>query len=151
MTFSITPHTYKWKRSMGRRIGKPPYIVEHHSGSSPSTTVEDIHQWHLDNGWSGFGYHAAIYPNGKIVRGRPIWAMGAHTFGHNECLGIVYMGNWESHYTMPKKQLEAGRWLTARWRKLYSIPKPRVKKHKDMSGNSTACPGRYFPFSKVVN
>lgn len=150
MRFSITPHVYKWKRALGRRIGKPPYIVVHHSGSAPTTTVDDIHKWHLANGWSGFAYHAAIYPSGKIVRGRNIWAMGAHTLGHNDCLGIVFVGNWDKNYTMPKAQLEAGRWLIARWRKLYGVPKSRVKKHKDMSGNATACPGAHFPFTKVV-
>lgn len=151
MTHSITPHTYKWRRALGRRIYKPPYISLHHSASSVSTTVDEIHKWHLDAGYSGFGYHAAIYPSGKIVRGRPIWAIGAHTFGHNECLGIVFIGNWENLRSMPKAQLESGQWLIARWRKLYSIPKIRVKPHKSFSGNSTACPGRHFPFSKLVN
>ena|SRR5450759_2588517 len=150
MTFSITPHKYQWAHPLVRRIGKPPYIVVHHSGSPPTTTVDDIHAWHLANGWAGIAYHAIIYPSGKIVRGRPVWAMGAHTYAHNECLGICFVGNWDSTYKMPLLQKLAGVWLVLRWRRIFSIPKAHVKKHKDMSLNHTSCPGANFPFSKVV-
>ena len=141
----ITPHSYKWAGSMGRRIGDPPYIVIHYSASDLDTTVDEIHEWHLAKGWRGFGYHAAIYPSGKIVRGRPWWAMGAHCIGHNECLGIVFI---TKKGKLTPEQIESGYWLVHRWRRIFEIPRSRVKRHRDMSGNNTACPG-VLPMVKV--
>lgn len=150
--FHIEQHVYKWAAALARRIGKPPGITVHNSGSDAKhTTVDDIHRWHLANGWAGFGYHAAIFPDGRIVRGRPIWAMGAHCLGHNDWLGVVFIGNWDVQKTMPDAQIAAGRWLIHRWREAFDIPKSKVKPHRSMPGNSTGCPGKNFPFSKVVN
>ena len=35
-----------------KKLNKPSMIVIHHSAHS-SATVNDIHRWHLKNGWSG--------------------------------------------------------------------------------------------------
>ena len=142
----ILPHSYRWAGAFGRRIGRPPYIVVHITVSDPrTTTVDDIHSWHKQRGYLGIGYHATVYPDGKIVRGRPWWAMGAHCLGHNECLGVVFISMAGK---VTKKQIASGRWLIHRWRRKFGIPASRVKRHREMPGNKTACPG-VLPMDKV--
>ena len=47
-------------------------------------SAEDVHQWHLGNGWSGIGYHYVITADGTLQIGRDIDYNGAHTLGHNK-------------------------------------------------------------------
>ena len=52
-------------------------IVVHHA-LKKICTIEDIHAWHLANGWAGCGYHFFVSKSGNIYRGRPIEIKGAH-------------------------------------------------------------------------
>jgi len=111
-------------------------------------TVEMVDRAHKNNGWAGIGYHYFVDKRGRIHRGRPEWAIGAHCLGHNEWLGVCAEGNYETEKRMPVEQLVALRYLHAWLHHRYSgIPDRR---HKDMPGNATACPGRYYPFSDVT-
>lgn len=148
MTFSIIEKKYAWAYPLTVRAGKPKGIVEHHAAAS-HCTADDIHRWHLANGWCGIGYHAFITKEGKIYRGRPVGMRGGHCLNAGDWLGICYEGNFERE-EMPKVQREAGAWLTARWRNRFNLKKSQVKRHRDMPGNSTSCPGRNFPFEKIL-
>lgn len=53
------------------------------ASSNPDITVMDIHQWHLDLGWSGCGYHVYIDNDGKSWHGRDLSATGSHASGYN--------------------------------------------------------------------
>ena len=49
-------------------LGTVKRIILHHA--EPSTcSIEDIHRWHLNNGWSGCGYHFLVRTDGSIYRG----------------------------------------------------------------------------------
>ncbi|QSM00586.1 N-acetylmuramoyl-L-alanine amidase [Oceanospirillum phage vB_OliS_GJ44] len=67
-----------------------------HCSDSPNgrvDTAEDIHRWHLENGWSGIGYHYVIERNGDVKPGRPHYWEGAHEKSVNHCsLGICLVG-----------------------------------------------------------
>ena len=52
----------------------------------------DIHQWHLNRGWSGIGYHYVVCVDGTIENGRPEYWEGAHCRGHNEKIGVCLIG-----------------------------------------------------------
>lgn len=70
-------------------------FIIHCSATPPSMDIgfEDIHQWHLDRGWSGCGYHYIIRRDGTIEEGRPVEFAGAHARGHNKnSVGICYVG-----------------------------------------------------------
>ena len=59
-------------------------IVIHHTGVNDiDASAKQIHGWHLDQGWSGIGYHFVVRKNGNIERGRPEWAIGSHAYGEN--------------------------------------------------------------------
>jgi len=55
--------------------------------------AEEIHNWHLQNGWDGIGYHYVITEEGTIEKGRPNFWNGSHTRGFNDThLGICLIG-----------------------------------------------------------
>ena len=56
-------------------------------------TVDDIRAWHKQRGWSDIGYHYVVYRDGRIMVGRPVGQVGAHTEGHNSgTVGPSYVG-----------------------------------------------------------
>lgn len=121
-------------------------IILHHA-TAESCDAATIHQWHLNKGWSGIGYHFVVRKNGSIERGRPEDTVGAHALNNNsDSIGICFEGNFETE-TMPEAQKEAGKELVAYLKQKYGIS--TVQKHKDVA--STACPGKNFPFDEIVN
>lgn len=125
---------------------KPNAIVVHNADAS-NCTVNDIHRWHLENGWAGIGYHYFVRKNGEIYKGREDNWIGSHCAGHNtNTLGVCFEGKYNSE-TMPETQLKAGRELISYLKNKYGITK--VYKHKDLY--NTDCPGKNFPFDALVN
>ncbi len=144
----ITERAYKWAHSLYRRNSKPLGVTWHHA-DCVKCGPDDVHRWHLANGWSGIAYHFFVAKNGTIYQGRPEWALGGHALGCSAKIGICCEGDYEHvDHEMPAKQLAAGRWLHGYLEKKYgAIPDRR---HKDEPGNSTGCPGRWFPFAKLT-
>lgn len=121
-------------------------IILHHSASSVAS-AEDIHRWHLNNGWEGAGYHFLVRKDGKVYRMRPEEKIGAHAYMNNyNSLGICFEGNFEVE-EMPDIQIQSGKELVAYLKNKYGINK--VQGHRDV--NSTSCPGRNFKFDEIVN
>jgi len=142
---NIINKNYAWCGSLSKRK-KTSFIVLHHAAASSSSS-DSIHKIHLQNGWAGIGYHFYIRKDGSIYSGRPIDTVGAHVSGYNSvCIGVCFEGNFEKE-KMSVSQLNAGKDLIKYLKSLY--PKAFIKKHKDL--NATACPGKYFPFDKIVN
>jgi N-acetylmuramoyl-L-alanine amidase CwlA len=149
MVFTIEPHKYKWAHPLIDRPYKPPGIVIHNAAAA-HCTADDIHRWHLANGWSGIAYHAFVTKEGRIIRGRPPGKIGGHTLGAGDWLGICFEGDYDREEKMPAKQLAAGQWLVRRWRSKFGVPLSKVMRHKDMPRNSTSCPGQHFPFAALL-
>ena len=120
-------------------------IILHHAAAR-ICTVHQVHQWHLDNGWAGIGYHFFVRKDGTIYRGRPENTVGVHASGGNyNSIGICF--DYMAETSMPGIQKQAGRALVAYLKQRYGIT--RVQKHLEVS--STDCPGIYFPFSYIAN
>ena len=121
-------------------------IILHHADAK-KCSAEDIHRWHLNNGWSGAGYHFLVRKDGKIYRLRPEDKVGAHAYGSNyNSLGICFEGNYMEE-DMPGIQKEAGKELVAYLKNKYGIT--TVQRHKDVC--ATSCPGDKFPFEEIAN
>lgn len=121
-------------------------IILHHAAAK-SCTAEQIHQWHLNNGWSGSGYHFLVRKDGNIYRLRPENKVGAHASGANyDSLGICFEGDFMSE-TMGETQRKAGAELVSYLKSKYGISK--VQQHKDVC--ATDCPGVNFPFHEIAN
>jgi N-acetyl-anhydromuramyl-L-alanine amidase AmpD len=144
MTVQIIETNLNFKSNHSIRNGKVTGIVLHHAAANGS--VEDVHRCHLNNGWSGIGYHFYVRKNGKVYRGRPENWFGGHTVGHNEKIGICAEGNFEVE-TMCEAQKNA---LAELITYLYGkYGKVTVYRHRDL--DSTACPGKNYPFNEIVS
>ena len=120
-------------------------IILHHADAK-SCSAEDIHRWHLNNGWSGAGYHFLVKKDGTIYRLRPEDKVGAHAYGSNyNSIGICFEGNYMEE-DMPDVQKQAGKELVAYLKNKYKIS--TVQKHKDVC--ATSCPGDKFPFNEIA-
>lgn len=142
---NIVEHKFSYAMGLSKRSSTAK-IVLHHAAAS-RCSVDDIHHWHLNNGWAGIGYHFLVRKDGSVHEGRPIETVGAHTGDENyNSIGICFEGNFETE-TMSAAQKEAGAELVAYVKGLYPSIKT-VGKHKDY--NATACPGKNFPFDYIA-
>ena len=121
-------------------------IILHHAEAT-NCAAEDIHGWHLNNGWSGAGYHFLIRKTGEIYRLRPEDKVGAHAGGsNNDSIGVCFEGRYQEE-TMPEVQIKAGQELVDYLKQKYGMTK--VQKHSDVC--NTSCPGKNFPFEQIAN
>lgn len=120
------------------------WIILHCSAVMPSQTssVEQINEWHLQNGWNGVGYHYVIRRNGDIEIGRTLEVVGAHCLNHNlHSIGICYEGGLDDKGqpadTRTKEQKRAIRQLLVDLKKKF--PKARIAGHNEFSDKACPC------------
>lgn len=127
------------------RRGNTDEIILHHA-EAKSASVEEVNRWHLERGWTGIGYHYYIRKDGRIYRGRPEWAVGAHAKGHNDkSIGICCEGAYMTE-TMPEAQFDALVGLVRE--EMAKYPGAKVLRHRDV--NSTDCPGVNYPWKALL-
>lgn len=125
-------------------------IVLHHSASGGNTTWQDIHRWHLNNGWAGIGYHYVIHADGGVYRGRPEGMAGAHAHqdrdheANSDGIGICIVGNFETGVPTEAQLVSTADLIRDIWTRYPGIP---VIGHRDVM--ATACPGRSFPWVEL--
>lgn len=125
---------------------KTTHIVLHHA-SAKNCTVNDVHRWHINNGWAGIGYHFFVDKNGNVFEGRPVDKVGSHCSGHNQStIGICAEGQFETE-TMTVSQKMAIAELLNYVQGLY--PQAVVVGHRELK--ATACPGKNYPLSELKN
>lgn len=119
-------------------------IIIHHVGGNRDMDVSaaTIHRWHLQNGWSGIGYHFVIRKDGTLERGRPQDVMGAHTYHYNaDSLGICVTGNFEIARPTLEQMATLNLLVTAACTQYGITPdRKHILGHREL--NSTECPGR---------
>lgn len=140
----IKQSNLKWSGQFQERT-RTDYIILHHAAAS-QCSIEDIHRWHLNNGWLGCGYHYFVRKSGEIYAGRPEDAVGAHTADYNDrSIGVCAEGDYTKEQ-MPEPQkaaiIDLVQWLKSKY------PNAQIKKHSDF--NATACPGPNFPFAAII-
>lgn len=117
-------------------------VIHHVGGTDRDVSAAEIHEWHLQNGWSGIGYNFVIRKDGTIERGRPEWAIGSHAYGYNSrSIGINIVGAFEGEIVPTDAQIEAASQLVAELATKYGIDvvPTNVVGHCDLM--STDCPG----------
>lgn len=122
----------------------PDMIILHHAEAS-QCTVQDIHAWHLANGWAGIGYHYFVRKDGSIYTGRPENAIGSHCLHYNaHSIGICAEGEYMKEQ-MPVVQKQALIELGAYIKNKYGIK--IVGGHKEYY--QTDCPGINYPLEEI--
>ena len=105
----INEVAYKWAGQLTRRTATRRIILHH--AAAVTCTPQQVHQWHLANGWTGIGYHFFVRKDGTVYRGRPEDTVGAHAGNNNyDSLGVCFEGSFDRE-TMPDAQLRAGQEL----------------------------------------
>ncbi|MDZ4241484.1 MAG: peptidoglycan recognition family protein, partial [Candidatus Omnitrophota bacterium] len=116
-----------------------------------------FHHSHLAKGWDkGVGYHFVIdnRTSGKQdgeIEATPRWIKqldGAHCKAsdmNSKAVGICLVGNF-SEDKVSKKQMDSLVFLVETLRKYYGIPVKNIIAHGHVSGSSTDCPGKRFPW-----
>ncbi len=140
----INDVTYAWAGPLTKRAATRRIILHH--AAAVTCTPQQVHRWHLANGWSGIGYHFFVRKDGSVYRGRPEDTVGAHAGNHNyDSLGVCFEGSFDKEQ-MPAAQKQAGVQLVAYLKRKYGIS--TVQKHSDV--NATGCPGANFPFAELA-
>ena len=115
----IIEKTYRWNGTLARR-GVTRRIILHHA-AAVTCSADQIHAWHLANGWSGIGYHFFVRKDGTVYRGRPEDTVGAHAGGSNsDSIGVCFEGSFDKE-EMPAVQRRAGTELVAYLKKKYGV------------------------------
>ena len=128
-------------------LNKVFFIVLHHTAST-TATPEQIHSWHLERGFNGFGYNEYIRKDGTVFIGRGD-NIGAQTaYMNSKSYGICVEGNYDIEKEMPQAQFNS---LVERIKinKVRFNEKVKVEKHNKFS--NTSCPGRHFPLEDIIN
>ena len=119
-------------------------IVIHHTGSGIDLdySAEEIHDWHIEAGWAGIGYHFVVRKSGIVERGRPLWAVGSHAAGENyHSIGIHLSGDFNIG-SPTAAQIESTARLVNDLCAEYDLPIDRrhILGHRELM--STDCPGK---------
>ena len=121
------------------------HIVIHHLAAS-TATPEQIHSWHLANGWSGAGYNEYIRKDGTVYKMRGD-NEGAHCLGYNSIgYGIAVEGDFDKeiitqkHYDILIERILINK---ARFPNL-----KRIVGHREVG--KTTCPGKNFKLPIVL-
>ena len=136
------------------------YIVIHHSGTTIGDSKRfDIYHRKVRKMRNGIAYHFVICngscgcKNGHIEITRR-WKKQlpgghCHVESNNQVsIGICLVGNFQKSRPT-EKQFWSLVWLVKKLMKEHNIPINNVKGHKDMKGENTLCPGKYFPWRRL--
>lgn len=132
------------------------FIVIHHTRVSGHSSVQEVHQWHLNRRsagkpWAGIGYHYYIDREGEVFDGRPVDSVGAHaadeTHNYNPVsVGVCFDGDFNKQ-KITDRQLNASVMLISLLSLAYGdIP---LRKHESLIPGR-CCPGSLFPFDRLV-
>lgn len=128
--------------SLSERAYTDMIVIHHTGGNDIDASAEQIHGWHLNNGWAGIGYHYVIRKDGTIERGRPEWAIGSHAYGENShTIGIHVSGEFDGAEPT-EAQIESLCALIDDISKRYGIPieSESIVGHGELM--ATSCPGK---------
>lgn len=120
----------------------PKKIILHCSATPGSRKVstDTIRRWHKKRGFRDIGYHWVVELDGSVHKGREEDEMGAHCYGHNDSIGICYVGgtddNLEPKDTLNEAQEHAIKNLVSEIRERHGdLP---LRGHNEFA--SKACP-----------
>ena len=105
----IIETTYKWAGTLARRSATRRIILHH--AAAVTCTPQQVHQWHLANGWSGIGYHFFVRKDGSVYRGRPEDTVGAHAGNNNyDSIGVCFEGSFDREEMRRHRSRRAWSW-----------------------------------------
>jgi LysM repeat protein len=142
---------------ISRLIGvkKPGYwktITVHHSATRQGGAAP-FHRDHVRRRMGGLFYHFVI-GNGSLTRNGEVevgfrWKKQIKANRPYD-IQICLVGDFSKNH-VSQAQLDSTVNLIRVLMNEYHIPRSAVRKHEDIKGKHTQCPGRYFPFQELLN
>lgn len=134
-------------------------IVIHHTASEWSSLarIDAFHRRKFEDP-DGIEYHFLIgngkkAPDGLIELGRwPLQKRSIHLFkpeGWPASITISLVGNFHER-ELERAQFDALRDLVIALANTYDIPAERITTHTEIDGRLTVCPGKHFPYKKLM-
>jgi len=122
------------------------YIAIHHTGADES--LVDVIDFHTKiQKWRSVGYHYYIDKSGTVYRLLKPNSTSAHAKHHNsDAVSVCMQGNFEEENPTAKQYEQC---LKLIYILHVKYPDAEIVGHKDLS--KTACPGRNFPLSYLIN
>lgn len=143
---TIPGDSYNW--SWVRPLSQVNYLAIHHTAGPDTQTPNQIANFHINsNGWGGIGYHFLIDKNGIVFYVGDISTARANVANLNDqVLGICLIGNFTQGRSPTNLQLDSANKLCDFFINNYPALSnvdsyDKVLGHKDLPGQSTACPG----------
>jgi hypothetical protein len=121
-------------------------IALHHM-EHPTAGMDEIHRWHLDNGWKGFAYNYWIDFDGNVFECRGLNKAAGVTDYNSVLLSIGFQGDYNKSKMMSQAQFISGCELIRYLRQLIQTITV-VDGHKRWI--ATDCPGKYFPLEEMI-
>lgn len=142
---NIQEVSYDWDGKI-IKSNKPEKIIVHHAATT-EMDLEKIHSLHIEEGYSGIGYHYYIKKDGIIYKGRDEEMQGAHAINeNNKSIGICLEGNYEEE--MPSEnQIDSLINLSSSLIVKYNMKD--IIRHGDC--NNTLCPGKNINMDEIRN
>lgn len=130
-------------------------IAIHHS-ATPDQGVLDyvaIARYHTEvNGWSDIGYHAVVEQTDRGVAclyGRSVYRYGAHIYGHNDALGLCFVGNYD-RLPPPSIMVDAAiQRIIVPWCIQFGFTERDIRGHREFPGVHKSCPGSAFDLDSL--
>lgn len=142
---NVVKTDFEWADDV-KKGNNPNELILHHSAIE-DMTVDEVHQKHIENGWSGIGYHYFIRKDGMIYQGRPEDMIGAHVKENNiNTLGVCLEGNFENTELTQQQEKSVLNLLRYLFLK-YDIES--LKGHRDLG--ETLCPGEKLKVTDIKN
>ena len=117
-----------------------------HHPASKTATPEQIHQWHLEKGFNGFGYNEYIRKDGTIYIGRGD-NVGAQMANYNsKSYGICLEGNYDIEDAPSDELIDIVADRVVQSQKRF-FKATNVLPH--FARFNTSCPGKNFPMLKL--
>ncbi len=149
------------------------YIILHHSATDPVLNASDIGgarladvicnraraHWQKEFPTYRCDYHFLVGQTGAIFKGQPVTLPGWHATNYAvnvHSIGVCFLGNFQTGI-MKRAQFDSGVALMRKLMHLYGVPLKNVLRHKDVvsdithRANSTLCPGKNFPYIKMLS
>lgn len=142
---NIPGDSFNW--SWVRPLNQVKYLAIHHTAGPDTQTPNQIANFHINsNGWGGIGYHFLIAKDGTVFYVGDISTARANVANLNDAvLGICLIGNFTSGKMPTDEQLNSAHKLCDffinNYPALSNLSWDAVLGHKDLPGQSTACPG----------
>lgn len=123
----------------------PNKIIIHHPEFYGS--VQALNNVMRNMNFTMIGYNYYVRKDGTVWQGRSVNVTSGNCYGQNHhSIGVCFEGNYDKDTSMPDAQFAAGVELIKYLKSKYGISEVNGHKHY----YNTACPGRYFPLSRML-